>query len=210
MNFVSELFVGFLLVTWILFMVLPARYRTLLLTAASYVFYATWSIPFIAVIIITTTVDYLASQVIYKNFEDRAKRKSALTFALAVNLLVLFLFKYFNLMLGTNDSLLSLAGLHNPLPRHMDIILPLGISYYTFEAISYVVDVYRGAKPASNWVDYNFYIMYFPHLISGPIIRFSELWHQYKDGLSRPLERAHRPGSRTALARLCLQGSDRK
>ena len=89
-------------------------------------------------------------------------------------------------MLGSNDSLLALAGVHNPLPKHMDIILPLGISYYTFEAISYVVDVYRGSKPAGNWIDYNFYIMYFPHLISGPIIRFSELWHQYKDGLARP------------------------
>lgn len=186
MNFVSTLFVGFLLATWLLFMVLPKRYRTILLTVASYIFYATWSIPFIAVILLTTTVDYIASRCIYDNFRDLSKKKLAITIALTINLLVLFLFKYLNLLLGTSDSLLSMAGIHNPIAKHLDIILPLGISYYTFEAVSYVVDVYRGGKPAKNWIDYNFYIMYFPHLISGPIIRFSELAHQYKDGLERP------------------------
>ncbi len=143
-------------------MVIPARFRTVLLTVASYIFYATWSIPFIAIILVTTTVDYIASRIIFSN-TDPYKRKGALVAALTINLVVLFLFKYLNLMLGSNDSLLALAGVHNPLPKHMDIILPLGISYYTFEAISYVVDVYRGSKPAGNWIDYNFYIMYFPH-----------------------------------------------
>ncbi|MGH2510927.1 MAG: MBOAT family O-acyltransferase, partial [Ktedonobacteraceae bacterium] len=186
MNFVSEMFIVFLLVTWLTFMVIPARLRTVLLTIASYVFYATWSLPFIGVILLTTTVDYFASRFIYDNFRSRRKRKAALLVAITINLLVLGLFKYLNLFLGTNNSLLSLAGIRNPLPPHLDIILPLGISYYTFEAISYVVDVYRGGKPANNLWNYNFYIMYFPHLISGPIIRYGELRKQYNDGLQRP------------------------
>src|SRR5438105_1043523 len=133
---------------------MPARYRVPFLTVASYVFYGTWSIPFIAVILITTAVDYFASHVIYKSTSPK-RRKSALIVALAVNLLVLGFFKYFNFLLGTHSSILALLGIHNALPKHMDIILPLGISYYTFEAISYVVDVYRGNKPAPSWWQYN-------------------------------------------------------
>jgi alginate O-acetyltransferase complex protein AlgI len=75
---------------------------------------------------------------------------------------------------------------HHHLPAHLNIILPLGISYYTFEAISYLVDTYRGEKPSNSWLEYNFYIMYFPHLISGPIIRFKELSPQYRIPLVNP------------------------
>ena len=81
MNFISELFIGFLLTTWLLFMVIPARFRTVLLTVASYIFYATWSIPFIAIILVTTTVDYIASRIIFSN-TDPYKRKGALVTAL--------------------------------------------------------------------------------------------------------------------------------
>ncbi len=70
---------------------------------------------------------------------------------------------------------MQMFGVSNAMPTQLEILLPLGISYYTFEAISYLVDVYRGQKPAPNWLSYNFYIMYFPHLISGPIVRFNEL-----------------------------------
>lgn len=182
MNFVSTEFVVFLLVTWGLFLVIAPRYRVPLLTAASYVFYATWSIPFIAVILFTTAIDYAASKSIHTN-ASLAWRKTIMWLAIGVNLAVLGFFKYFNFFLDSNHQLLAYLGLPNPLPQHLDILLPLGISYYTFEAISYLVDVYRGGKPAPSWWDYSFYIMYFPHLIAGPIVRFNELWPQY----SRPL-----------------------
>jgi alginate O-acetyltransferase complex protein AlgI len=71
-------------------------------------------------------------------------------------------------------------------PMVLNILLPLGISFYTFEAISYMVDVYRGKEPARNWLEYNYYIMYFPHLISGPIIRFGELVPQYRNPIQLP------------------------
>ena len=183
MSFVSNEFLLFLLATWVLFVACRPSYRVPLLIGASFVFYATWSIPFIGVILLTTTVDYLASKAIYTN-SSRDFRKAAMFGAIAVNLAVLAFFKYFNFFLDANFQLLSILGLNSPLPRHMEILLPLGISYYTFEAISYVVDVYRGGKPAPTWWDYSFYIMYFPHLISGPIVRFKELWSQY----SLPIE----------------------
>lgn len=186
MNFVSYTFVGFLLAVWALFMMITPRARIHCLTIASYIFYATWSIPFIAVILVTTTIDYIASIVIDRNRENAGKRKLALTLAIIANLIVLCTFKYLNLLLGTNNNLMAMAGIRNPLPVHLDILLPLGISFYTFEAISYVVDVYRGSRPAPSWMQYNFYIMYFPHLISGPIIRFYELRSQYVDGIQRP------------------------
>lgn len=185
MNFVSSQFIIFMVVAWLLFMVIPARFRWPLLLAASYVFYATWSIPFVAVILLTTSVDYMASKIIHANASP-AFRKATLWTAIAVNLLVLGYFKYFNFFLDINASLLNVLGVSNAMPKHLDILLPLGISYYTFEAISYLVDVYRGNKPAPSWLSYNFYIMYFPHLISGPIVRFNELWPQYKDGIQKP------------------------
>ncbi len=189
MNFVSYEFVIFLLATWALFLASPTRYRVPLLIAASFIFYATWSIPFIAVILVTTTVDYVASKLIYENASPLF-RKATITAAICINLLVLGIFKYFNFFLDCNHQLLSYLGLQNPLPEHLNILLPLGISYYTFEAISYLVDVYRGGKPAPTWWDYSFYIMYFPHLISGPIIRFNELWPQYREAIEIPsLER---------------------
>lgn len=185
MNFVTVQFVAFLAVTWLLFVLLPGRFRWPLLLLASYVFYATWSIPFVAVILLTTSIDYIASLIVHKNASPGV-RKSALWGAIGLNLLVLGFFKYFNFFLDINSSLMSALGVTNKLPAHLNILLPLGISYYTFEAISYLVDVYRGAKPAPNWLAYNFYIMYFPHLIAGPIVRFNELWPQYREGIRLP------------------------
>src|SRR4030095_14922127 len=129
-----ELFV-FLLATWALFVVCRPRYRVPLLICASFLFYATWSVPFIAVILLTTTVDYLASKVIHTNASP-AFRKAVLFGAIGVNLTVLAFFKYFNFFLDANFQLLSMLALDNPLPQHIEILLPLVISYYTFAAIS--------------------------------------------------------------------------
>ncbi|MBY0404591.1 MAG: MBOAT family protein [Cyanobacteria bacterium] len=183
MNFITPLFMAFLLALFIGFSVVPAKGRKPLLLLASYVFYGTWSIPFLALILITTNIDYWMSQVIH-NSQKPLTRKLALTAALVINLGVLFYFKYSNFFLSNlhlgAQKWPALQALSNNLPASLDIILPLGISFFTFEAISYMVDVYRGQKPSPNWVDYNFYIMYFPHLISGPIIRFKELYSQYQ------------------------------
>ncbi|WP_373531574.1 MBOAT family protein [Vampirovibrio sp.] len=185
MNFVSFSFVLFLLMTLLLFYTLPARGRKPLLLGMSYLFYASWNVPFILLILGSTSLDYWMSQIIAKSQKPWVRR-GALTLGLLVNLGILVYYKYANFLLDSAYGLLQF--LHQPVqaPPVLHILLPLGISFYTFEAISYMVDVYRGKAPARNWLDYNFYIMFFPHLISGPIIRFCELWPQYKQPLQLP------------------------
>ncbi len=185
MNFVSFEFLLFLATTWVGFAFLPAKSRMLLILIASYVFYAFWSLPFIAIILLTTSIDYVASKYLERS-NDQAKRKLVLATAVALNLLILGIFKYADFALSTIHPLAVKLGAQSYIPEAANIILPLGISFYTFEAISYLVDVYRGAKAAPNWLKYNFYIMYFPHLISGPIVRFGELFCQFDKGLALP------------------------
>ncbi len=185
MNFVSAQFVLFFILTLILFLWLPARWRFWMLLAVSYYFYGTWSIPFIGVILLSTSMDYWMSHIIARNDSQKVK-KLALVGGLTFNLLVLGFFKYFNFMLGTAHGAANFFGYQLALPESLHILLPLGISFYTFEAISYLVDVYRGQAPSKSWMEYNFYIMYFPHLISGPIIRFHELADQYKAPIQLP------------------------
>jgi alginate O-acetyltransferase complex protein AlgI len=185
MKFVSYEYVVFLIATWTLFCVTHPRWRWALLLAASYIFYASWSIPFIGMILLTTSIDYFAGNIIHKSTDQRA-RKIALGTAIGANLAVLGFFKYFNFFLSAHADLMELFGWRSTLPQHLEILLPIGISYYSFEAIAYVVDVYRGAKPLPNWFRYNFYIMYFPHLLAGPIIRFEHLYSQYKHTMQLP------------------------
>lgn len=195
MNFISLQFILFLLVLFLISTLAPIRFRKIILLVASYVFYATWSLPFIAVILITTTFDYGMSHIIQNAPPERERRrKLALVAGLGVNLLILAFFKYTPFLLDNGYTLAKLFGYAGPPPMALSIILPLGISFYTFEAISYLVDVYRGKPAAANLLDYNFYIMYFPHLISGPIIRFCELWPQYARPLQLPAAERLRQG----------------
>jgi alginate O-acetyltransferase complex protein AlgI len=185
LNFASCQYIGFLLGVWALFLIIPAPRRSALLLVASYVFYAAWSLPFIGVILITTSIDYFASRKIDQSDSQKIKRAFLWT-AILANLFVLCVFKYLNFFLDAQCSLFTLSGHASLLPSHLNILLPLGISYYTFEAISYLVDVYRGMQPAPSWGSYNFYIMYFPHLLSGPIVRFKELYSQYEKPIQLP------------------------
>lgn len=185
MSFISYEFIVFLATTWLAFTCVPAKFRPLVLMIASYVFYAYWSLPFIAVILATTTVDYLAAKYIAASTAP-SYRKGILCAAILLNLVILGLFKYSTFFLTSIKPVVEKIGLHDHLPESLNFILPLGISFYTFEAISYLVDVYRGAPAAPSWLKYNFFIMYFPHLISGPIVRFGELYKQYDVPLQLP------------------------
>lgn len=185
MNFISVPFFIFLVLLFLLFVLCKPKYKQPLLLIASYLFYATWSIPFIGVILITTSIDYWCTQQIEKA-QSTTTKKQFLWLAIIINLFILGYFKYTNFFLSSGHNLCQYLGFDNPLPESLSIILPLGISFYTFEAIGYLVDVYRGKPSAKNWRDYNFYIMYFPHLISGPIIRYQELAEQYGNLLQFP------------------------
>ncbi len=186
MNFATPAFLLFLVVvaTGALLAATP-KARKILLLVASYVFYATWNIPFIGLILLSTSIDYFLSKHIAAS-EKIADRKKLLTLGIVVNLAILGVFKYFNFFVDSTNQILGTLFQHGHALHHLALLLPLGISFYTFEAISYLVDVYRGEAPAESFYQYNFYIMYFPHLISGPIVRYKELAPQVKDGAFLP------------------------
>ena len=174
MTFTSIHFILFFAVVFSIFHSLPDRWRNAWLLAASYFFYAYWSVKFLCLLIFTMAFDYAIALAI-ETTPIVKRRKTCLVASLVVNLGILFVFKYLNLFAGWTSAL---AG--RP-PYHFDIILPFGISFYTFHAMSYVIDVYRRVIPAErNFTYYSCYVMFFPQLVAGPIARASHLLHQFR------------------------------
>jgi D-alanyl-lipoteichoic acid acyltransferase DltB (MBOAT superfamily) len=166
MLFNTVRFFVFLPVVIGLFYATPWPFRKYVLLVASYAFYASWNPRFIPLLLILTLVDYAAGLWLER---VRPERKTAvLLVSLAANLGFLGYFKYTNFLLG---NLASLAG-RDPAATHLDIVLPLGISFHTFQSLSYVIDVYRGEQRAiRNLADYALFISFFPQLVAGPIVR---------------------------------------
>lgn len=185
MNFVSWQFGVFLAAVLFFFHIVPARFRMGVLLLASYFFYATWSLHFISLILILTLVIYFLAARIEKYRSDPAKKRNSLLAGIFVSVSVLAFFKYSGFLSEIVSDIASVYGARSE-NFALQVVLPLGISFYTFEAISYIVDVYRGMNRSKSIFHYNFYIMYFPHLISGPIIRYAELMDQNSDGIQRP------------------------
>ncbi|HAT1659141.1 TPA: MBOAT family protein [Legionella pneumophila] len=185
MNFATFQFILFLSLSLAIFFLIGAYYRKYFILICSYVFYGTWSVPLISIILFSTSVDYYLGNRIH-NTTSKQLKKLFLTLSILINCSILIYFKYANFFLDNANTLGALIGIDLPIPKAVHIILPLGVSFYTFEAISYIVDIYRGEKPASNWLNYNFYIMYFPHLISGPIVRYKEIYQQYESTIELP------------------------
>ncbi len=144
----------------------PVRWRRVLLLIASYYFYMCWNPKFILLLLTLTTIDYWAA--LWIEASSGARRKTALVISLAANLGFLGFFKYYN-FLASNTALL----LGRPASAFfMRIILPLGISFHTFQSMSYVIDVYRGQQNAvRSPLDYALYLSFFPQLVAGPIVR---------------------------------------
>lgn len=146
------------------------EHRMAWLVVASIVFYAAWNPWFVLLIAFTAGIDYLFALRI-ETATTPARRRALLTASLVISLSLLVLFKYAGFLSATSTGLLATFGVHVS-PPVFHLVLPLGISFYTFETISYVVDVYRGRLPAErNPLHYALYIMFFPHLIAGPIVR---------------------------------------
>ncbi|MCS6978245.1 MAG: MBOAT family protein [Gemmatales bacterium] len=153
------------------------RLRMGWLLLASCYFYMSWNPIFILLILFTASVDYIAARLMQQT-ETVWKRRALLIVSITLNLGLLAFFKYTNFLVGTAIGTLNLFGFEND-PIVLQIILPLGISFYTFETISYIVDVYQGKiKPVRNLLDYALYIMFFPHLVAGPIVRPHEFLPQ--------------------------------
>jgi alginate O-acetyltransferase complex protein AlgI len=154
------------------------RNQNAFLLAASYFFYGWWDWRFLLLMMASTAIDYLIARKI-EDTSDPVGRKRLLTISLCVNFAILGFFKYFNFFLDSTARSLELLGVHN-IPRgFLAIVLPPGISFYTFQEVAYIVDVYaRRIKASRNFVDYSLFISLFPHLIAGPIQRPSHLLPQ--------------------------------
>lgn len=155
------------------FAITPKRFRTSLLVAASWVFYAWGEKHLVLLLALSTAINWALALVLERAAAPHTRR-FLLTMAVVVNIGALVYFKYTNFLVLNLNSLLDQVGV--PAIRHAPVHLPIGISFVTFEALSYVVDVYRRHTPAArNPVHVAFYLSFFPHLIAGPILRFADI-----------------------------------
>jgi alginate O-acetyltransferase complex protein AlgI len=177
MNFVS---VEFFLLFWgpgLLHAWRDRRAAKIVILCASCMFYAYWDWRFLSLLVVVTLMDYFISVRIH-SLSDDPERRNWLILSIFVNLAILGYFKYFNFFIDTFNALFGLR-----LPE-MNIILPVGISFYIFETISYVIDVYRRkAEPAHSLLDYAVFVTFFPRLVAGPIMRASQFLPQLYRGL---------------------------
>jgi D-alanyl-lipoteichoic acid acyltransferase DltB (MBOAT superfamily) len=181
MVFNSLHFVGFFLVVYALYRRLPHRAQNWMLVAASYYFYAAWDWRFLSLLIGSTVVDYWVGRYLGRTGSP-GRRRAALVASLVFNLGVLGFFKYFNFFAANLTALCELVGWRLD-PITVNVVLPMGISFYTFMTISYVIDVYRRQlPPATNFIDFALFVCYFPHMVAGPVLRAPLLLPQ----LSRP------------------------
>jgi alginate O-acetyltransferase complex protein AlgI len=144
--------------------------RKIFLLAASYFFYACWDWRFLFLLIGSTTLDYTIGRLL-GHFTDRRKRQGLVAISLCVNLGLLGFFKYCNFFIGSASALLGWLGL--PASLHtLQIILPVGLSFYTFQSMSYTLEIYRGhLQPVRKPLDLAFFVAFFPQLVAGPIVR---------------------------------------
>jgi D-alanyl-lipoteichoic acid acyltransferase DltB (MBOAT superfamily) len=148
----------------------------LFLVAASYVFYGAWDWRFVPLLVVSTVGNEVAAMGIHLA-RDRAARDRWLVGALVGNLAVLAWFKYAGFLAGSADGLLRLVGIEVDLP-YPEVVLPVGISFFTFQAISYVVDVHRRQLRPTHLLDVAVYLAFFPQLVAGPIVRANEFLPQ--------------------------------
>src|SRR5712691_12158655 len=157
---------------------LSHRAQNIFLLLASYFFYGWWDWRFLALMIGSTTMDFVIAQKIALG-RSRPNRKKWFIFSLALNFGILGVFKYFNFFVDSFSSALSIVGIHYVPIALIRIILPPGISFYTFQEVAYIVEVYKGRlEPSKSFVDYSLFISLFPHLIAGPIQRPAHLLPQ--------------------------------
>jgi alginate O-acetyltransferase complex protein AlgI len=178
--FNSLTFAVFYLVVFTLYWLLRARTpQNVLLLVASWVFYGAWSWKFLLLLIGSSLLDYFCALLIERALTTERKRW-VLTISVTANLLLLATFKYFGFFVAEFAQLLEAVGVGASIPV-LEIVLPVGISFYTFQTIGYVVDVYRGKiKATRNLLEYALYVAFFPQLVAGPIERAGNLLPQFQ------------------------------
>jgi len=179
MLFNSLEFFFFFLIVYSVYLLLKHSAQNKFLIIASCIFYASWNWKYLGLMFISITTDYFCGREIDARRDPKA-RKMFLFLSIFVNLSILGFFKYFNFFVDSLSDLLRLFHLDIPGVRGpLNIILPVGISFYTFESLSYTIDVYRGQlKPTRRYWDYFLFVAYFPQLVAGPIMRAKTLLPQ--------------------------------
>lgn len=154
------------------------RYQNIIVLIASYCFYGWWDWRFLSLILFSTAVDFILGQLVYREKNDViAKRYLWLSFF--VNLGLLIVFKYFNFFISEFISLLEIIGFNTNLST-ISIILPIGISFYTFQTLSYTIDIYKKQiVPTNNFIAFAAFVSFFPQLVAGPVERASSLLPQF-------------------------------
>ena len=156
----------------------PWTTKKLNLLIASYVFYAAWNPPFVLLLWISTAIDWFAARRVYEA-PTPTRRRAWLVLSLAANLGFLGFFKYGEFLLQNWQALMSAVGVVY-VPPAWDIVLPVGISFYTFQTMAYTLDVYlRRAKPLDSLLDFSLFVTFFPQLVAGPIVRPTQLVPQF-------------------------------
>ena len=182
MFFNSFHFALFLPIVFILYWWLGSKsksYQNYILIAASYYFYSCWDWRFLFLLVFSTLLDYFSAIQIEKS-EDRLQRKMWLWLCVSINLGFLGIFKYYNFFASSFAELLTDIGFKTN-PLLLDLILPVGISFYTFHGLSYIIDIYyKRIQSERNFVDYSLFVSYFPLLVAGPIERATHLLPQVK------------------------------
>lgn len=177
MLFNSIEFLCFLPIVLIGVGLLPKGWRNSFLLVAGYFFYGCWDWRFLGLLFLSTNIDFFAGRAIYASRNPHT-RKLILISSLSANLAILGFFKYFNFFADSARALLHVLGFSPSLPT-LSVLLPVGVSFYTFQSMSYAIDIYRGqTKPADRFWDYAVYVAYFPQLVAGPIERAGHLLPQ--------------------------------
>jgi alginate O-acetyltransferase complex protein AlgI len=194
MLFDSPAFIAFLILVVVVYWRLGWRAQNVFLLCASYFFYGWWDWRFLLLMAGSTCIDFLIAKKLAA-LQNPAQRRALLILSLVVNFGFLGFFKYFNFFIQSFAGVLSSVGFHSVPMSLLRILLPPGISFYTFQEVAYIVDVYKGKlEPADSLVDYALFISLFPHLIAGPIQRPNHLlpqvqrertmdWDKFFDGL---------------------------
>lgn len=178
MLFNSLDFILFFPIVWLLYRITPQRFKWIVLLVASYYFYMSWKVEYALLIILSTVVDYYAALAIEKYHH---RKKLWVSLSLVTNLGLLFFFKYFNFLADSFNEVFLLSGWALKIPYH-DFLLPVGISFYTFQTLSYTLDVYKGKQKAERHFGiFALFVSFFPQLVAGPIERSGRLLPQFKE-----------------------------
>src|SRR5215216_6253762 len=180
MLFNSYSFMVFFVIMLVLhYMPFSWKVKKIILLLASYIFYAVWNPPFILLLWLSTVVDFFVGRALYKQ-ENVYKKRLLLVVSLIGNLGMLCFFKYGGFLLENFVTLVNALGI-NFHPAKPNIILPAGISFYTFTTLCYTIDMYKKrSEPVRSMLDFSLFVTFFPHLVAGPIVRPPQLVPQFE------------------------------